>query len=95
MKLSNVELEAQLKEMQATIERLEKEKEELLNRNNTLYKYCQRMDKKYNASVKRELSYREMLFVFNHRHAEDLLQEYIGKAGLQIQYSGSFNFRSN
>ncbi len=95
MQITTEEMAAKIQAMEATIAQLQKENQELQNKNTALYKYCQRMDRKYNASVQRELSYREMLFVFNHRHAADLLQEYIGKEGLQIQYGGSYNFRSN
>ncbi len=95
MQITTEEMAAKIQAMEATIAQLQKENQELQNKNTALYKYCQRMDRKYNASVQRELSYREMLFVFNHRHAADLLQEYIGKEGLQIQYSGGYNFRSN
>lgn len=95
MIINTEEMVSRIQELEAMLAQLQKEKEELVNKNTALYKYCQRMDRKYNASVQRELSYREMLFVFNNRHATDLLKEYIGKEGLQIQYSGNYNFRSN
>ena len=95
MEMTKKQMEAELEVLRATIEILEHEKKELIETNMTLYQYCRKMDRQFSQSVKRELSYREMLFVFNHAQTKDLLQEYIGKTGLKIQYSSEYNFRSN
>jgi hypothetical protein len=89
------QLETEIDTLRATIEALEAEKRELMRANSTLYQYCRKMDRQFNQSVKRELSYREMLFVFNHAQAKDLLQEFIGKKGMKIQYTSSYNYRCN
>lgn len=95
MEMTKKQLEAEIEMLRATIEVLENEKRELIKTNTTLYQYCRKMDRQFSQSVKRELSYREMLFVFNAAQTKDLLHEYIGKTGLRIQYSAEYNFRSN
>lgn len=95
MQTTKEQLAAEIEALRATIEKLELEKKELIQANSKMYDYCRKMDRQFNQSVKRELSYREMLFVFNHAQTKDLLQEYIGRAGLKIQYSSNYNFRSN
>jgi predicted RNase H-like nuclease (RuvC/YqgF family) len=95
MKMTKEQMEAEIATLRAAIESLENEKKELTKTNTTLYQYCRKMDRQFSQSVKRELSYREMLFVFNHVQAEDLLKEYITKQGLKIQYTSDYNYRAN
>jgi chromosome segregation ATPase len=95
MKMTKEQMEAEIEMLRAAIETLENEKKELVKTNTTLYQYCRKMDRQFSQSVKRELSYREMLFVFNHAQAEDLLKEYINKQGLKIQYASDYNYRAN
>jgi chromosome segregation ATPase len=89
------QLQAEIDTLRSLIDTLESEKRELMRANSTLYQYCRKMDRQFNQSVKRELSYREMLFVFNHAQAKDLLQEFIGRKGMKIQYSSNYNYRCN
>jgi hypothetical protein len=88
-------LEDQLATLEARIAQLEQERKELLDRNGELYEYCRLMDRKYTASVRRELGYQEMLYMFNNRHACELLQDYIAKESLKVQYSSQYNYRTN
>ncbi len=95
MDMTKEQMEAEIEMLRAAIETLESEKKELLKTNVTLYQYCRKMDRQFSQSVKRELSYREMLYVFNHAQAEVLLKEYINKQGLKIQYASDYNYRAN
>ncbi len=95
MKMTKEQMEAEIAMLRAAIEVLEAEKKDLQKTNTTLYQYCRKMDHQFSQSVKRELSYREMLFVFNHAQTEDLLKNYINKQGLKIQYSSDYNYRAN
>ncbi len=88
-------LDDKMSAMEIRLAQLEKERQELADRNKELYEYCQLMDRKYTASVRRELGYQEMLYMFNNRHAVELLQDYIAKESLKVQYSNHYNYRSN
>jgi predicted nuclease with TOPRIM domain len=88
-------LVAEIEALRATIAKMEQEKQELTNVNTRMYDYCRKMDRQFSQAVKRELSYREMLFVFNHAQTSELLKEFIGRDGMRIQYSANYNFRSN
>lgn len=93
--MSKKELEAKIKELEATVNQLKAEKEEAQHMVEVVFECIQKIENKYRKSVNRELSYREMLFIFNHQHANELLQDYISKDGLKIQFFSPYNFRSN
>ena len=95
MEAQRKSLEEQLASLEARLAQLEQERKELLDRNGELFEYCRLMDRKYTASVRRELGYQEMLYMFNNRHASELLQDYITKESLKVQYSSHYNYRTN
>jgi predicted ribosome quality control (RQC) complex YloA/Tae2 family protein len=93
--MTKEQLEAKIKELEATINQLKLEKEEAQQMVEVVYECVQKLEQKYKKSVNRELSYREMLFHFNHANAKDLLKDYISKDALKVQFYGAYNFRSN
>lgn len=93
--MTREQLEQKIQEMEATINQLKLEKEEAQNMVEVIFECVQKLEHKYRKSVNRELSYREMLFHFNHQKAKDLLQDYISKDALKVQFYGAYNFRSN
>jgi predicted ribosome quality control (RQC) complex YloA/Tae2 family protein len=93
--MTREQLEQKIKEMEATINQLKLEKEESQQLVEVVYECVQKLENKYRKSVNRELSYREMLFHFNHQKAQDLLRDYISKDALKVQFYGAYNYRSN
>jgi hypothetical protein len=94
-KLSKKELEEKVRMLEATIELLKRERNESQEIADLAYECLDKMERKYKKSVQRELSYREMLFVFNYAKAQTLLQNYISREGLRIQFHSRYNYRSN
>lgn len=92
---SKKQLEEKIKALEAIIQVLEREKEDAQQMADISYECLEKMESKYRKSVQRELSYREMLFVFNQEKAENLLKSYISKEGLKIQFYKNYNYRSN
>ena len=84
-----------IKELEIRLKVLEQERRETVDMNEVLVEYFKKLERKYARSVKRELSYREMLFVFNHREACELMMDFISERGLKVQYAGGHNFRCN
>lgn len=82
------ELEIQLKAM-------ELENREARNMNEVMVEYFKRLERKYARSVKRELGYRELFLVFNHKRAHELVMDFISEKGLRMQYTAGHNYRSN
>lgn len=95
MRQTKEQMEAEIQALRTALEMLESQKQELQQTNTALYRYCRKMDQQFSLSVKRELGYREMLFVLNPAQTKNLLQEYIGKSGLKVQYSAAYNYRCN
>lgn len=92
---TNTELIAKIQELESRVKSLEQENKEALEMNEILVEYFQKLERKYAKSVKRELSYREMLFIFNHKEADELIMDFISQKGLKVQYASHYNFRSN
>ena len=84
-----------IKELEIRLKLMEQERRETSDMNEVLVEYFKKLERKYARSVKRELSYREMLFVFNHREARELLMDFISERGMKVQYTGNHNFRCN
>jgi hypothetical protein len=84
-----------IKELEIRLKVIEQERREIVDMNEVLVEYFKKMERKYARSIKRELSYREMLFVFNHREARELMMDFISERGLKVQYAGEHNFRCN
>ncbi|MES2732585.1 MAG: hypothetical protein V4714_12585 [Bacteroidota bacterium] len=94
-KATKQELLAKLQELELRLKAMELENKEVHDMNEVLVEYFKKLERKYERSVKRELSYREMLFVFNHREASELIMDFISERGLKVQYASHHNFRSN
>ncbi len=89
------QLLARILELECRIKAMELENKEVRELNEILVEYFKKLERKYERSVKRELSYREMLFIFNHREANDLIMDFISERGLKVQYAGNHTFRCN
>ena len=89
------QLQAKIHELELRLKIVEQENREAQEMNEVLIEYFKKLERKYERSVKRELSYREMLFIFNHREADDLIMDFISERGLKVQYAGNHNFRCN
>jgi predicted nuclease with TOPRIM domain len=94
-KATEQELLAKLQELELRLKAMELENKEVHDMNDVLVEYFKKLERKYERSVKRELSYREMLFVFNHREASELIMDFISERGMKVQYASNNNFRSN
>ena len=88
-------LEEKIVLLEKRIRELEAEQKENRQLTDYLCEEVQGMERKYRRSVKRELGYREMLYVFNPEQAPHLLQDYVSRSGLQVTYASPFNTRSN
>ena len=89
------ELMTRIHELESQVKALARANQDAHDMNEVLVAYFRKLERKYNRSVKRELSYREMLFVFNHRQAEDLVMDFISERGLRVQFGNKHNFRCN
>jgi|APFEC2959095171_1045051.scaffolds.fasta_scaffold00005_199 hypothetical protein len=92
---SKQQLLARIAELELRLKAMEIDNKEVHDMNEVLVEYFKKLERKYERSVKRELSYREMLFIFNHREANDLIMDFISERGLKVQYASNHNFRCN
>jgi predicted nuclease with TOPRIM domain len=89
------ELLAKIEELELRLKAMEVNTKEVHDMNEVLVEYFKKLERRYERSVKRELSYREMLFIFNHREANDMIMDFISERGLKVQYAGNHTFRCN
>ena len=82
-------------ELEIQLKAVESENQEARAMNEVMVVYFKQLERKYARSVKRELGYREMLLVFNHKQAHELAMDFISGGGLRVQYAAGYNFRSN
>ncbi|MBC7920559.1 MAG: hypothetical protein H7Z75_05655 [Ferruginibacter sp.] len=84
-----------IQELESRLKATELENREAREMNEAMVEYFKRLERKYARSIKRELGYRELLLVLNHKQAHELGMDFISQRGLRVQYAAGHNFRSN